>query len=421
MNKKRWLSILLTLLVALALAGVVQADVVFQNDVTGSNNPIQLIPGDSNSSFTVEFRVVAAQNDGDPQCNIDKGETFSFRINTPPGIVADPAVLEYSGCGYDIAVEFSANADAQPGAITFSVITYPAGGGSFTFNQAEFSISIKDVTPPQITPVVAGTIGIYPWYVSNVRVEWQIVDAQSAILSMSGCETLDIITDTIYTGRDLTCTATSGGGTGFAHVNIRRDATPPVVTLVGGPEEGSSHYFAFVPPAPTYEAYDNLSGLAGDCCSIDGYSDLVGDHVVTANAMDQAGNKAADSNAYAVLPWEKVGFAMPVDMGIWNVARVNTGVPFKFELFAGPHGELTELWVMKYYYALPISCDTLPIETVDDIEYTMEVTGETELRYSTAEGRYLYNWLTPNLKGACYKAIVVFQDGERLSAYFKLR
>ena len=40
--------------------------------------------------------------------------------------------------------------------------------------------SSADITPPTITPTVAGTLGTNGWYVSNTSVTWAVSDAESA-------------------------------------------------------------------------------------------------------------------------------------------------------------------------------------------------------------------------------------------------
>src|SRR5699024_7135906 len=79
---------------------------------------------------------------------------------------------------------------------------------------------------------------------------------------------------------------TAGNSSGEKTLLVRIDTTAPAVSLLGGPsgevEAGK------VPPAPTCEASDSVSGLRS--CEVSGYSVEVGVHTVTATATDNAGN-----------------------------------------------------------------------------------------------------------------------------------
>ncbi len=54
-----------------------------------------------------------------------------------------------------------------------------------------------------------------------------------------------------------------------------------------------------MPPAPTCEASDATSGLAGDC-TVEGYSTAVGEHTIMVRAIDLAANEASRSITYTV-------------------------------------------------------------------------------------------------------------------------
>ena len=96
---------------------------------------------------------------------------------------------------------------------------------------AEFNDAWKtftDVTPPTIVPHVAGPLGNAGWYTGDATVTWEVRDAQSSILSASGCDASAVIADTNRV--TFTCTATSYGGSDSASVTVKRDATAPDVT-----------------------------------------------------------------------------------------------------------------------------------------------------------------------------------------------
>jgi hypothetical protein len=80
-------------------------------------------------------------------------------------------------------------------------------------------------------------------------------------------------------------------------LTVRIDATPPVVALAGGP--AGDVVLGTVPPAPTCDASDTGSGLRS--CEVSGYSTDLGDHTVTATAIDVAGNVATATQTYRVV------------------------------------------------------------------------------------------------------------------------
>jgi hypothetical protein len=215
-----------------------------------------------------------------------------------------------------------------------------------------------------------------------------------------------------------TCTDLAGNVSDPATASaINIDKTNPSVALVGGPANGGSYYFGFVPAAPTCSASDGLSGLDGTC-SLSGYDASVGTHTVTASAVDKAGNLASASATYTVNAWTLKGFYSPVDMGgVINTVKGGSTVPLKFEIFAGST-ELTATSAIASFKTASISCGTLS-QITDDIEVT--TTGGTSLRYDTTGGQFIQNWQTPKAAGICYRAVMTAQDGSSLTAYFKTK
>jgi hypothetical protein len=293
---------------------------------------------------------------------------------------------------------------------------YTDGGGLQA--SASETYNIVDPSPPVITKVVTGTEGNNGWYTSNVSVDWTVNDPESPnSLQTTGCNDQNITAD--QAEQTYSCSATSAGGSsGPQSVSIKRDATDPNVSLVGGPANGSEHYFGSVPDEPTCNASDALSELAGPC-SVSGYGTTVGSHTVTATATDNAGNEATASSTYKVLAWDFRGFYQPVDMGgVHNTIKGGSTVPIKFELFAGST-ELTDtanvVQPLKYQ---KISCTT-GVPTEDAIETV--ATGGTSLRYDTTGGQFIYNWKTPTGAGTCYNVTISSIDGSSKTALFKLK
>lgn len=222
----------------------------------------------------------------------------------------------------------------------------------------------------------------------------------------------------------VSCTATDGlnnstAGGSETTGTYKVDLTRPSVGLVGGPADGQSYYFGFVPAAPTCNASDATSGLDGSC-SVSGYGTAVGPHTVTASATDNAGNTNTASAAYTVLAWTLNGFYQPVDMPgadiIWNTVKGGSTVPLKFQIFAGPT-ELTDIADVQSLIQKTVRCDAT--DPTDPIETT--ATGGTSLRYDTTADQFVYNWKTPKTPGTCLMVTMTTLDSSTLSAYFKLK
>lgn len=110
-----------------------------------------------------------------------------------------------------------------PQTIQVSIVDDDSGTGV-----ASVSV-VSDLTPPVLTPIVAGNLGNNGWYVSDIEVSWSVVDNESPLSSTTGCEATTISTDTA--GVTLTCQAVSLGGSASESVTLKRDATAPGIVL----------------------------------------------------------------------------------------------------------------------------------------------------------------------------------------------
>jgi len=122
--------------------------------------------------------------------------------------------------------------------------------------------TVIDTTAPVITPIVIGTLGNNNWYTSDVTVTWTVVDDESDLTSVTGCDPTTIDVDTA--GQVLICSATSAGGTAQETITIKRDATKPVITDDGAtadPEGNDGWYIS--PVTNGFAVTDNLSGIVG--------------------------------------------------------------------------------------------------------------------------------------------------------------
>jgi hypothetical protein len=258
------------------------------------------------------------------------------------------------------------------------------------------------------------------WNNSDVTVSYTCADSLSGVDSCPANDTVS----TEGANQSVTGNVTDkAGNTATKTVSdINIDLTDPSVALVGGPANGSEHYFGSVPSAPTCSASDALSGLNG-ACSVSGYGTTVGTHTVTATANDKAANTNTASNTYKVLGWTLKGFFSPVDYDangttVWNTVKGGSTVPLKFEVFAGST-ELTDPSVVDKFTATAVKCPS-GFLTTDEIEILS--TGGTTLRYDGTGGQFIQNWQTPKKSGACYDVTMTTDDGTSLPvAHFQLK
>jgi hypothetical protein len=327
--------------------------------------------------------------------------TFSFSGNdaTSDKVTCD-APLNYSGPD-DATASVSGTCTDEAG---------NTGTGSFDFKY--------DATAPTgvALAVTAGTLGANGWYISDVTVS---TSGSDDVSSVSCTADQYQTTDTASATFNGSCTNDAGLSTNAAPLTIKRDATPPGLTWNGGPANGGTYYFGFVPAAPTCTASDALSGPNG--CNVTGYDTAIGSHTMTATAKDMAGNSKVETRTYTIQAWTLSGFYQPVDMPtpttlVYNTVKNGSTVPFKFEIFAGPT-ELTDVADVKSLTYAQTTCDANA--TTDDIETT--ATGGTSLRYDTTAGQFVYNWKTPSTAGKCYRVTMTTLDGSSLVAYFKLK
>lgn len=215
----------------------------------------------------------------------------------------------------------------------------------------------------------------------------------------------------------VSCTATDpAGNTGSSSTtSLQIDSIAPTLAWNGGPADGVSYVFGSVPAPPTCTAADGGSGPAG--CAVTGYASTVGTHVLIATASDVAGNTTTETRTYTVTAWQLHGFFSPVDMGgVINTVKAGNTVPLKFEVFAGGV-EQTSPSAIRSIRAVTTSCSAGAPQ--DEIEVTSA--GDTQLRYDSGAGVFLYNWKTPRLAGTCLDLIVETLEGSTLVAHFRLR
>ncbi|HWJ10248.1 MAG TPA: PxKF domain-containing protein [Nocardioides sp.] len=415
---------------SVAVSGSATADNINQQ-IADDGASLTLVAG-SPVSATASIKLVAtAMGDPDPGCNIGPGEApLVLDVTTPAGVTANPDPLTITECATFYTVTFTAGVDAVSGTAKVTILSGPAGGGTYNNNVSipinvsqPGPVSVGDEEPPPPGDVTAPEIGytLSPatpdgadgWYTGDVTVDWTVTEAESASsLTTEGCADVNVAADQQAT--TYTCTATSEGGTASVTTSaVKRDATAPTdITFAGVPST-----VVFDDPIGPFgcSAQDATSGLAG--CTVTGGGTAVGTHTVTATATDNAGNVAHRSTTYTVLPWTLHGFYAPVDMnGVVNVVKGGSTVPLKFELFSGSR-ELSATTDVKSFSATRISCDSSA--SSDDVEFT--TAGATSLRYDATAGQFIQNWKVPTGAGACFRVTMTARDNSSLTAIFKVK
>jgi hypothetical protein len=275
----------------------------------------------------------------------------------------------------------------------------------------ELQYDTGDAPPPIITPLVSGTLGNHGWYTSDVQISWSVVDDESALSSIRGCETQILPYD--IGGIFFSCRATSAGGISVRSVEIKRDATAPTLAPVVSPNPVLLNRAATATP----NASDNLSGVASASCgAVD--TSTPGNHTVACTAIDNAGNSATVYADYQVSNvFNFVGFFQPVDnLPALNLATAGSSIPVKFSL-GGYQG--LAIFAAGYPASSPIQCDAGEPGAV--IEETVNAGGST-LSYSAGSDQYNYVWKTDkNWKGTCRVLVVKFTGGSQHFAKFRFR
>ena len=170
------------------------------------------------------------------------------------------------------------------GAITGMLFVAPSAGGV-----------PGDPTPPVVTPVYSPAIPATGWFRGSVTLSWLVVDPESIILNMTGCDVKTFTTDT--PGTPVTCSAESDGGTNSGTVRIKLDRTPPAVTAT--PERAAdANGWYNQPVTVAFAGTDATSGIAA-CSPATRYG---GPDIATASVAgsctDHAGNSAAAAVAF---------------------------------------------------------------------------------------------------------------------------
>ncbi len=197
-------------LVAAAGIGVALADNV-RNDISSHPGSDTFVAG---GSTVIGFKVTATSSDDSQDgCNASDGTATLVGIHVDPAVITSSGSLTFITCNSTKLVTFFS---LVPGDYPITLSAEDSGGGDFNTDVGAFMLHVlatADATPPVIT-VTATPPNAAGWNTGDVHVEWTIVDAESSVTELTGCDATDIVEDGTAT---LTCTATSSGGTSSAH------------------------------------------------------------------------------------------------------------------------------------------------------------------------------------------------------------
>jgi hypothetical protein len=230
---------------------------------------------------------------------------------------------------------------------------------------------------------------------------------------IEGCEETVIDFDT--TGVTLTCTAQNEGGGSSESLTVKRDATPPVVTVTGV-AEGARYPLSNVPNAGCTTT-DTMSGVKTEATLSVSGGEADGTGNFTANcagAEDFAGNTAGAEVSYTVFDDTATdpdfgfgGFTGPIaGPPTVNLVTANQVVAVKFSL-GGDFGP--DIFKEGYPLSRQIGgCDTGG--DPHDADEASSV-GGSGLSYDHETGEYTFRWRTMrNWRGSCRELVLKFVD-----------
>ncbi|HEY1139766.1 MAG TPA: PxKF domain-containing protein [Lysobacter sp.] len=290
------------------------------------------------------------------------------------------------------------------GAHTFSVRARDRAG-HLDASAATHSWTV-DSTPPTIVPSVTGTLGNNGWYVGNALIAWTVSDAESAIVSSTGCNTVSLTTDT--PGASFTCTVTNAVGVTVSRtVTIKRDATAPTLAPTVAAE-----MLLNATNTATANGSDAVSGIASASC-VALATGTVGSKSVGCTVSDGAGNTASASASYRVV-YGFNGFTSPVqNPSVLNVLKAGRSVQLRWRVVDAQGAPVSGL-TSANVGAVAISC---PTATENRISVFGGSNGQLQ---NLGNGYYQLDWMAASsLRNACRRLELNLGDGLLRPALFK--
>jgi hypothetical protein len=406
-------------ILAVAVSGILSIGVAIADQV--SNNldntvdaTLEVATITAGGSVSVGFYVQVSKNDpkGDVDgCNAtgNNPATLTF-INLPSGVTVSPSSVTFTGCGTS-NVQYVSFSSSIPGTYTIDSNNFSMSGGKtgslWNLDPAAFTLQVNtpapsDDTPPFITPTVDPEPNAAGWNNTVVTVTWSVVDHESPITSISGCETVTLTEETA--GTVLTCTATSEGGTASSSVTIKIDKTAPEVTIVT-PEDGGSYTFKQTILAE-WSASDGLSGIDTATGTVPSGDPIdtslpLGAKSFTVTATDLAGNSTTVTVDYEVVSYDFGGFGAPLTISLKDFKKMST-IPVKFQLFDTLGNPVSN------------AIATLTVNGLPAVSSGGSNVGNY-FRYDPVKQQYIFNLSTKTLSSGLNMLKVTLDDGTEYS------
>ncbi len=169
---------------------------------------------------------------------------------------------------------------------------------------------LVDNSAPIITAQVTGILGNNDWYKSDLELSWLVTDLESSLTIISGCQAQALNVDTDISlspnGETFSCEASSLGGAASEQISLKKDSTPPTVSILGF-NDGDS-FELDNEPVVSCSTTDVTSGVATQATlTVVPDSTNPGDgsgifHVFCEGGEDNAGNTVSTTATYQVMP-----------------------------------------------------------------------------------------------------------------------
>jgi hypothetical protein len=195
----------------------------------------------------------------------------------------------------------------------------------FGFELADGAVAqALDTSPPSVSGVVGAGAGPNGWHGAPVPVSWNLADAQSPVGVTSGCGATTVVTTGV---NNLTCVATSAGGSSSGSVQVKLDLSPPTGLKFSG-ISGRHFLPTGLPKASKLKctASDPESGV--DSCVVSGLRKSLGKHRLTGTATNDGGLTTTKTLTYFV---DSIG-ALKLPRRLSLGALFGSGMPLKMKV-----------------------------------------------------------------------------------------
>jgi len=291
-----------------------------------------------------------------------------------------------------------------------------------TTNATPLTIKL-DKTGPTAALTPSGTLGNNGWYVSNVTIHASGTDTISSPVTCTGDQFQT--TDTLSATFNGSCTNDAGLTTNATSLTIKRDATPPVISINSPTNNGS--YILNQAVASSYSCTDGTSGVAtcaGPVANGSNFStNPVAGHSFTVNATDQAGNPANATNNYNIIYSTApclgdLGHMVlqPINWQGDSVFKMGSTVPTKFRV-CDANGVSVGPTVATPNVVSSYRIQGIMNTTLADVDEAVDsTTPDTTFRWSSTDQLWIFNTKTgPNTtlkyKNATYWLQITLADG----------